>query len=304
MELTLPFVTTFRRMCLNDGKVACRLMQRRVGLTNKLSNELSSETGTIVFNRPLAPGDESGAPASQSAVWVDGDVLRSFLSCDKAELGSIVTASGPLLRHKHLLCEHGAGLHPRTARKGKLLPRPLYDALVSLMLGERRMLNDEDEADSTSHIDEDDVNDCIITLDQNMRCEVCAESYKAELRQKIDTLCRLQQLYDAFGGKGKTRIEIDDDSSESENGGYVYLVSAKFVTKFKNCVNALMKTAVATELQSQVGAKKGKGKAELYCEGLDSIDLSDFDPNSSSNELELDQFVNSAITCTFYHVYQ
>lgn len=240
------------------------------------------------------PGNESCSPEADAPVWVEADILRRFFSCNKAELGSIISTSGPLLKHKHLLCEHEAGLHPRTARRGKFLPRPLYNALVSLMLGERRMLNGEDE--STSEFDADTVNDCIITPDQNMYCEICAESYKAELRQKIDSLVRLRQLSQDLDSRAN-KIEIDEDSSdESDENKTIFLVSSKFATKFRGRVAAIMKTVAATSLQSQAqGKKNGSGKAETYCGGLDSIDLFDFDPSSSSDEL--DRFVNSAITC-------
>ena len=161
------------RMCLNDGKVARRLLRRRVGLMNKLSEKLSSPNGGIAFDRrsSVPAGDPPHLAEPKQPVWVDGEVLRRFLSCDKTENSFAVPASGPLLRHKHLLCEHGNGLHPRVARRGKLLPRPLYDVLVSLMLGEQCMINGEDHQVAVSLFDEDIVNDCIITPEQNMYCE-------------------------------------------------------------------------------------------------------------------------------------
>lgn len=171
----------------------------------------------------------------------------------------------------------------------------MYDALVSLMLGERRMLNGEDESvgiDALSQFDEAIVNDCIITPDHNMYCEACAEAYKVELQQKIDGLCRLRQLFYDLDQKTK-QIEIadsgDDSSSDSEANGTVFLVSKKFITKFRARVNQIIKTAEKSELQSQ------GGNDEAYCAGLDAVDLSVFGSNSSSDGL--DPFVNSMITC-------
>ena len=298
-------------MCLNDGKVACRLLRRRVGLTKKLSAELSTQSGSILFNHnPPVRGVDGGAVQSQSPVWVDGDIIRRFLFCNKTELNPSITTSGPLLKHKHLLCEHETGLHPRVAQRGKLLPRPMYDALVSLMLGERRMINGEDEyegSEATSRFDEDFVNDCLITPDHNMYCKRCAESYKDELRKKIDTLTRLRQLYTELDPKTKKTMEIQDDTSmDSEGNETVFLVSQKFVTKFRAHVSDIVKSAVASELQSH-GRNQGSRKSDDYCAGLDAVDLSEFDPNmvttndcSSSSE-ELDHFVNGSITCKHKH---
>lgn len=287
-------------MCLNDGRVANRLMRRRVGLTAKFSNELSSPAGGIQFNRlQQMNGSDSVASNLQPPVWVDGEIIRRFLSCDRSDLSAIIPPTGPVLQNKHLLCEHGTGLHPRVARKGKLLPRPLYDALVSLMLGERRLLNDDDQAESMEQLDEADANDCIITPDNHMYCEICAESYKADLRQKMDCLDRLRQLANVLGQNPGGKIEFDYESSSDEEGNesedFVYLVSTKFVSKLKALVNGIVKNATDTEIQSQ-GKKKGSTKADAYCEGLDSIDLSEFfDTDNSSGEL--DHFVNMAITC-------
>jgi hypothetical protein len=251
-----------------------------------LSDALSSHTGDIIFNQIVLGG------GSSQPVWVDGNILRRFFSTDMGtDSCSIVTTSGPLLKHKHLLCSHGIGLHPRIARRGKLLPRPLYDAIVSLMLGERRMLNEEHNAVDTRQIDENAVNDCIITPTQNMNCELCVHSYKAELREKIEKLRRLRQLYyNLEPSKTKQIVFEDDDETVSDAKDTLFLVSRTFITAFRKQVKNVITSAEASERELQ-----GNKKAEHCCEGVDFINLSAFDPNNSSSTLDF--FVNHAITC-------
>lgn len=260
----------------------------------KLSEALSSQTGGILFDgNAIVAADGSIAEESPQPVWVDGKILRRFFSVGKGtEASSAITTSGPLLKHKHLLCDHGTGLHPSVARRGKLLPRPLYDAIVSLMLGERQMLNGEHEIDNemdADQYDEDVVNDCIITPDHNMYCENCVDSYKTELREKIDKLCRLRQLYHDLDPKSKQIAFEGDDEAESEAKDTLFLVSKKFITNFRKRVVHVMDSAGASEIQSH-----GKKKLDNYCEGLDSVNLTSLGPNSSD---DLDSFVNSTITC-------
>jgi hypothetical protein len=252
----------------------------------KLSDAISSRTEGILFNQNVLAGE------SPQPVWVDGDILHHFFSTDVGTSScSVVTTSGPLLKHKHLLCSHGTGLHPRVARRGKLLPRPLYDAIVSLMLGERRMLNGELNAVDTSQVAENVVNDCIITPTQNMDCEQCVHLYKAELQEKIDKLCRLMQLYHNLEpSKTKQVVFEDNDDTESEAKDTLFLVSKTFITAFRRQVKNVIALAKASENQLQ-----GEKNAESCCEGVNSINWSAFDPNSSSSTLDFS--VNQAISC-------
>jgi len=94
-----------------------------------------------------------------------------------------------------------------------------------------------------------------------------------------------------------SQIEIEDESSaESMSNETVFLVSKKFISKFRKLTDTLLKAVAASELHSQ--GTHGNGKAVAYCEGLDAVDFSDFDPKSSSGEL--DPHVNSSITCKLH----
>jgi hypothetical protein len=118
---------------------------------------------------------------------------------------------------------------------------------------------------------------------------------------------RLVHLFQELDPK-KTLISLEpsDEGSSEENSEVDerdFLVSRKFVTRFRICVSNLLKSVGAFEVQSQL-TNRGIGD-ETVCAGLDTLDLSDFDldkvaatdsrPTSSSKE-ELDYFVSSSIT--------
>jgi hypothetical protein len=246
---------------------------------------------------------------STSPVWVDGEALRQFLSCDETDRSSIIPSSGPLLKHKHFLCEHQTGLHPRIARRGKLLPRAIYNAYVSLLLEERLRSNGDALVDTeeVKQLDDIDVNDCVITPECNMYCKSCADSYRDELRDKKETVYRLVCLSRELDQK-KSLISLepsDEDSLEenSEVDESDFLVSSKFITRFRTRVSNLVKSIMASVLQSQL-TTPGIGNNTL-CAGLDTVNLSDFgldtaatdSRSTSSSKEELDCFVNSIITC-------
>jgi citrate lyase gamma subunit len=158
--------------------------------------------------------------------------------------------------------------------------------------------------------DDDDVNDCVITPDCNMYCKSCADSYRDELRDKVEALERLVHLHQELDPKNALTISLEtseEDSLEGNPGATEseFLVSKKFGTRFRTRVSNLLKSVGASELQSQM-IDRGRNN-ETVCAGLDTMDLSDFElckvvandgrPTSSSKE-ELDYFVNSSITCT------
>jgi hypothetical protein len=142
-----------------------------------------------------------------------------------------------------------------------------------------------------------------------MYCKSCADSYRDELRAKIEALEKLVHLHRELDPKNAFTMSLepsDDDSFEgnSEATESEFLVSKKFVTKFRTRVSNLLKSVGASELQSQM-TYRGRSN-ETVCTGLDTLDLSDFVlckavvkdglPTSTSKE-ELDYFVNSSITC-------
>eukprot|EP00978_Attheya_sp_CCMP212_P008449 scaffold19858_cov56-Attheya_sp.AAC.6 len=253
-----------------------------------------------------------GSAVSRSSVWVDGDLLRRFFSCSDG-LESCLLGTGPILRHKHLLCDHNK-LHPRAFRRGKLLDRAAYDAYVSLLLSEReQILSDHADPTQTEHIDElntTNANDCIITPESNLFCQECATSYSNELKEKCNKLRLMIDLHDA--------LETD---SNLDNGTQVYALSKTFGTSFKSSISRIMKSTV------QINAKPTNvdltlSEESLYS-GLDtlSLDLNLVEAESSNSKgdhallnrvenertnldpiIELkDDRVNKSITCKCCH---
>ena len=115
----------------------------------------------------------------------------------------------------------------------------------------------------------------------------------------MDGLCRLRQLYAELDPKAN-KIDIEDESSEESGAGEtVFLVSKKFVTQFRTRISSLLKAVAASELQSDPKCQ-ANGKGKVYCQGLDTVDLSDFGASSPSESL--DSLVNMGITCKCYYV--
>ena len=247
-------------------------------------------------------------------IWVNSDPLRKFLSCG-IELDRHLHGHGPLLRHKHLLCEHD-GLHPRVARRGKLLPRPMYDAYVSLLEGERNLLRKQrgsppgvpdDEANS------DQTNDCVITPDTHLFCKECSRSYRSELAHKLEFIKCLKMVFEDLDTKMEDcSLEYDEDEEplSCPEDGFAYAISKQFVTKFRKEVTATLKTlANFVEGATLSFADDGSVKS-VISEGLDAVDISVFQfdksdaivgpkekAKSTKEEDKLDSRVNTAISC-------
>jgi hypothetical protein len=143
------------RLCLDDAKVWHHLNRRR--------NDILKGVIPSVF----APSGDAG-----SCVWVDAEELRRFFSCRELYRDCVIGLHALPLQYKRLLCTHPTpGLHPRVARKGKLLPTDVYCAFESLLRTELKS--------------ETFVSDCTITL-SNVFCTECSEGYRLELYKKVD----------------------------------------------------------------------------------------------------------------------
>jgi hypothetical protein len=260
-------------------------------------------------------GNGQNGKKDEPPVWVDGAPLRTFLCCSE-ELDQHLSDSGPLLRHKHLLCPHGC-LHPRMARRGKLLPRPIYDAYVFILQGERALLRQglgETDADMV------EANDCLVTRESHLHCQECSKSYRYELSKKLDLVKDLKFLYEELDPKA------DDFSSEYEVGDlplspedeYAYAISKGFITKFRKAVVGMMKSLhnldEGTILSSQDNGSHGT--RNVVYEGLDAVDTSmfEFEPTNEHgerilslksescirNDDKLNEEVNGIITCKLH----
>eukprot|EP00970_Alexandrium_tamarense_P013269 scaffold3306_cov287-Alexandrium_tamarense.AAC.1 len=146
-------------------------------------------------------------------------IEAEFFSCDDGLVDLFQKASeSSIIDNTPFLCEHKSGeitvisrLHPRDARKGKLLPQEAYDALAKILHKEyKRFLLDEDisvtagqEVLVSNHVfkcsDKDD-----------FVCGVCGPSYQREIRHKLNTLTISSRLTvhhaQRLGSHGKCRV--------------------------------------------------------------------------------------------------
>jgi hypothetical protein len=243
----------------------------------------------------------------ESSVWVEADFLRRFLSCDN-DLDQRLRSSGPLLRHKSLLCEH-TGLHPRVARRGKLLSKSGYDAYVSLLKGERALMREECE----TAMEETDIIDSETEITAaNMFCSKCSRVYRDQLEKKLNLLQNIKALYDALDTLNDDSPLAYEDGEEPDGPAedYAYVVSRQSVTKYRKVVAALMKTLSKLDDGAPLGATSGD---PVIFEGLDALDISPFEmclgeeyrdrkQTETGNDEEpdkLDKLFNSNITCEF-----
>lgn len=198
----------------------------------------------------------------------------------------------PLLQHRDLICSHGqGGLHPRVARSGKLLPRHIYDTVMSLLSDEKHQLalksNGEEAKPSTKRgkrrsgggrDKSDEAADLIIAPDSSLFCSECVETYRKELAAKERALSLVLSLHEDFDGK---RNDLDPKSLPE--GQDIFAVSRHFVTVFKKHAERLMKEA---------------SSPRVVCEGIDLLDLSFLPTFQTKMEAKMEENVlSSASDC-------
>lgn len=289
-----------------------RMFRRRSGIRKYMFPNATVLSHLISFDSSM---DQHNGP-----VWVLAEPLRKFLACDDS-LDGILQGSGPVLRHKELLCEHNA-LHPRMARKGKLLPRSVYDAYVTLLQRERAMMTGC--GNGVSARDTEEINDIVITPGQNIFCECCAETYKNELKRKVEVIGLLKELYIDLDHKVKDikMTNVEEHELRLPDFQYGYALHKPFATRLRKIVMAIGKSVINVNSGSVESFPLG-------VLGVDGIDLSIVDAalapcvaspelisvvsenklvladrnkgttsqTNSKNEEAVDKTVNSAITC-------
>ena len=255
-----------------------RLQGRKVAIETRLFESLVSSTLDY---------------SQQPQIWVDRSLLVRFLSC--ADGMEDVLQRQPLLQNKEFMCVHGGkGLHPRVAKRGKVLPRSVYDVLTSVLLDERgkRLRSGFGQSFQESKLAH--VCDRLVTVDSSLFCQDCVTSYKKELKGKEKSLTHVLHLYDSLDS-------TIDKKGNSTIGEVMYAVSRNFITSFRKAAEKLMKDASSPGVLN---------------EGIDQLNLS-FLPEyyhdvtaSSSTEakslnnqgnvgnISVDPRVNTKITCS------
>lgn len=243
---------------------------------------------------------------SEPYFWVDGKMLRQFLACDRS-LDEKLRSAEALVCPKSLLCSHGS-LHPRQARRGKLLRKSLYDSYVSLLVGERKFLSEKSEEK------ESDVIGCVISSGERITCEECSKLYQNELSEKLEFLRNVHDLYlDIIDETtDSTKSVKTDPTKESIEEEYSFIVARSTITKFKKLVIDLMKSVsnFAKGGRLEKSSSQFDSENNFVLDGIDDLDMSSF-PGSSTCTVcptpkttgkarmddKIDEKFNSRITC-------
>ena len=258
----------------------------------------------------LLPQEGQIRDSNEPYFWVDGKALRQFVACDSS-LDSILKSDDPMICPMYLLCMHGR-LHPRNARRGKILPKSIYDSYVSLLSEERKVMC------ATSSVKETNVIGCVISSEEGMTCDQCAKCYRNDLSKKLEFLRTIIDLYVDIideakdSTKRKTRDSITHGISKEK---YSYVVTRATIAKFKKLVIDLFKAVAdfweGSYLNDSTADFESTNKTVL--DGIDDLDLSSF-PGSPTyrgrmrgkemKKMELydslDEKFNSKITCKIF----
>lgn len=243
-------------MCLDDERVANQLKKRRERLCVDVIPKLAVFDTTNLFN----------------LVWIETSFLRQVLSC-KELLTAQLEHPAILVSHHDLLCSHDPpALHPRIARGGKLIPKDVYDSLMII-------LHEEIHDTVGTNIPNRIVHDPPISLQNNLVCEHCIEAYRSELDGKVSFAIAVKNLFDDLDPKEMKYSRYLQPGETIEKGGdqYVYLVSRKFITWFRNKTLRFMKQAnnAKSEKKLQLDLPMST-KYKSIAMGLDGLNIEEF----------------------------
>lgn len=281
-------------MCADDGNAARRLEHRRDLIRTQMFPNMSASKITNL----------------DDLVWVETTPLLQFISCrDRLEERLGRRCDKAVLEHHKLLCSHVTpGLHPRVARRGKLLPKLAYEAYAAAFREEQRALLGNDS-------DENTFNDCMILPTSNLICQECAQDYRSELSEKLRKVKTLKFLFEELDPKEHTcSLDVGlDETWGNECDRYAFIVSRKFVTWFRSKFARFIKHAASGAAAATRGVcdyVAGSLSAENVVEGLDGFDFSDFEASESEKRGSIaaddETFafhVNGPITCKAFRVY-
>lgn len=286
-------------MCFLDGRASDRIRRRKTGIRRFLFPNAGSLL-PIEIESNLVAHNESHA-------WIRSDVLKRYLRCNR-DLDEQLSSTDPILSHRQLLCEHGR-LHPRVARKGKLLPRCTFDAFMSLLQGERNLLHQESQTVQKAN----EVCDLIVLHNANLFCPECSQSYSEKLSQKLDHLKNLKNLYEALDpALDDSPLLYKEDIPTCAEERFAYLISRQTATKYRKMFGTLMKKLSKFEDGGIFDADIASSvQSPILYEGLDTLELPGvqvgFVSNSgdkakvgakkNDNSDKLDILFNSNITC-------
>jgi len=232
-------------------------------------------------------------------IWVEGSTLRRFFSSSDLMDELLGKTETPILKHKRLLCEHGKGLHPRVARRGKLLTETQFERYLELLQSERERLQPKQEKNRVTDelggtvSDSAPVCDLVIHRDSHLFCEQCAGKYKQDLRSKVDKFTELNHLNNILSPSNDDSISIKGDEG-------MFAVSKSFIAAFRKVAWKILKPSALSSGCTTINT-------DVPVEGIDHFETSHFALLPEEDEVEivvpptnkdcLDPKVNSKIVC-------
>jgi hypothetical protein len=264
-------------LCIIDRREAERLENRRRIIREQIIPAMRS------FTIPISD--------PKDVVWVELTPFLQFMSCSDRASPRLNDFRTNIRR-----CDHDShGLHPRVARRGKLIPRIACDVYFDTLIAEQESLKPEE-----SHFERP----VALAMDEIV-CQECAQEYRSELKGKLSRVKALKLLYEELCPKEFT-FSLQMGPNEAENVGednkFAYAVSRKFVTWLRTrFVQLMKKAAVALSEASAMPIDAHELQAENIAEGLDAFDLQEFDANycGLAHDDELDVNRNITCKCTF-----
>ena len=221
-------------------------------------------------------------------VWVNASSLR--------ELFAVNGLCEDILKRRFRVldserrCAHGDGtLHPRIARRGKVISRILFDSIMAVLDDEGKQ---SDAAEMGMPVGS-------LILAGALRCPDCEADYRKPLQERLSLAQATQYLYDHLDPKYDDLVrDVSEDAMEEEPSTFpVFVVSRRFVTRFRNSVSGLMRSLQ----QADAGANFERGAViESTAEGLDGYGIHSLSYAAQPVKTgdEVDPTVNESILCT------
>ncbi len=275
-------------LCIADAEVSNRLNRRKLGIRKYM---LPNAQALV----------RSKCEDKEIGVWVSTDFLKRYLQCHvDTELDLLLESTNPVLNNSTFLCEHER-ISPKTARTGKLLPIPFYNALIRLLQGERALLQQESDPSIMAKYR---IDECPITPSSNLICKECSVRHRSQLSRKLDYLRTAKDLYDALDTKKDDAALYYDESNKpkSDEEMYVYVVSKLTATKFRRRVAAVIKNVARYDGGGTLDEDSSTKQTSIY-EGLSALDVSAltetvlYDDLCTTHADSIDRLFNSNVTC-------
>lgn len=220
-------------------------------------------------------------------VWAKTELLQKALDCS----GS-VDDDFHAFKVDALKCPHDA-MTPETARSGKVLPLSLYQGIMRAV-----------QAETERQLDEAAF--ALPNPSQTMSCDECSNRYQAELRAIVRQLKKIRTLF-VWLDPHRDKDQYPDKSVPDEEDPARFIISASFVTAFRNRIGKAMKEIANGSLPQEM--KNGALPCTDFSQGASCVDLTMFGlapTNDGDAEIvhvskskadDVDIRVNSKIAC-------